>query len=102
MSRLKRSHTAIDKQYEISKSLQNHWITAVLFGIILLFTTPNTPGALSIFIMILVAIIWVDSIIGIIKLRKLRKNLTNDPQAYLNKAVKKPILYHAYFWFLPR
>jgi len=95
----------VQKNLEISKSLQVNWISLVLFGIISLIYVPAAildPSWLQNVIAAFFAInVWF-AIRNIRELKLLRKNLINDPEKYVTRSVRQPLLYRAVFWYLPK
>ncbi len=95
----------VQKNYEISKSLQVNWISAVLFGIFSLINVPFAilnPSLLQGVIAVLItANLWI-SIRNILELRLLRRNLIDDPEKHMTRSVRQPLLYRAVFWYLPK
>ena len=92
MRRKKRAF--VSKGLEVSSSLQNHWVSSILFGFFALSAIPNAfyePGLYSVLIALFVSLILAESIIGIIELNKFRQALESDPNALVHKSVRQPI-----------
>ena len=90
---------------DISNSLQNHWVSAILFGFFTLIAVPTgiaEQSGYSITVAVLVTLVFVNSITGILELKRLRSNLKSDPKRYAGTPVKQPLLYRAVFWYLPK
>ena len=105
MRRKNQISSVVDKSQEVSNSLQNHWISCVLFGVFGLLAVPNAfvePSIYSILVALFVTLIFVQSIMGIVELQQFRRALKSNPRVYANKKIRQPILYTAIFWFLPK
>lgn len=104
--RKKRSvNLAVLKHQEVSRVQQVNWISAVAFGLVALI---NIIGTLVAFdpwyalIGLFFIMNFILSVRGIRELNRFTKNLHENPNEYATKTIRRPLLYRAYFWYLPK
>ena len=105
MRRKRKTMSVVEKNRQISKSLSIYWISSVLFGIATLLYLPAAVTffpSLETVIDLFLLINFVLSVRGVLELRKFRAKFTERPDEYINKHVRPPLLYRAFFWYLPK
>ena len=96
---------AVDKSNEISSSLTSYYASVVLFGLCSIATLPAAIIGMGVYdwlIFIFVTAIFVQSMIGLSKLKIFRLEFQENPEAMASREVPKPLLYRAIFWYLPK
>lgn len=102
-SRRPRPHL-LDKQAEISRSLQEHWVACVLLGPTAVLSTLSlalAPSLLRLLIEIPLIALLVSTCRGLKKVRELQRLFVEDPTAHAQAPVPKTFAVHVLFW-LPR
>lgn len=104
--RKKRSvNLAVLKHQEVSRVQQVNWISAILFGLIsclyiagMIFAFDIIDALIGFFFMANFAM----SVRGIRELNAFNQKLLENPNEYATKPIKRPLLYRAVFWYLPK
>ncbi|WP_413662080.1 hypothetical protein ACG1BZ_12445 [Microbulbifer sp. CNSA002] len=93
----------IDLYGEIDSNLLSCWITSFLMGPLALITLTSTlllGVGFDTLILALAVLIFSQAIRGIVKLRKLRKGLQEDPQSVRHTDILAAPSFKGLYWFI--
>ncbi len=101
----KKRASPLDKHMELSKSIQNHWLSVTFFALgalssLLSFALKQNVQTALIFVLTVSLLIL--TIRGIRKLYKFKKLFHASPHEYMNETIPKPVLIRAIYWIIPR
>lgn len=94
---------SVDLYGEVDSNLLSCWITSFLMGPLALITLASTLLAgigFDTVILVLAALILSQAIRGILKLRKLKKSLQEDPQSVRHSDILAAPSFKGLYWFI--
>ncbi|WP_226645361.1 hypothetical protein [Microbulbifer variabilis] len=93
----------VDLYGEIDSNLLSCWVTSFLMGPLALITLASTLLAgmgFDTLILALAVLIFSQAIRGIVKLRKLKKSLQEDPQSVRHTDILAAPSFKGLYWFI--
>jgi len=101
----KKRGSPLDKQRELSKSIQNHWLSLTLltFGSLgALFGFAVEQNVQRTLVLVFTIGLLILTIKGTIKLYKFKKLFHASPHEHMNETIPQPVLIRAIYWIIPR
>jgi len=105
MRKKRSANPIIEKSQEISRVQQINWVSAVVFGLVTPLYVLSAFATFDLFSVVLAVFFLVNFVISvraILDLNRFKKNFMTSPAEYVGKAIRRPLLYRAVFWYLPK